>query len=137
MPLITSVYLGIAEHAAALATELARTQKDRKVHLPAMVGAMQNDLVSAQVHVADMVRLANDFAFEPQDRLGQAGMARKVNASNACIAVVTKAMEIAGGRGYLRDTGMEKLFRDVQAARYHLMQEHDQLRFSGEYHLRG
>jgi hypothetical protein len=32
--------------------------------------------------------------------------------------------------------GLERLFRDVQAARYHPLPESDQVKFSGEYLLR-
>ncbi|MBC6947169.1 acyl-CoA dehydrogenase, partial [candidate division KSB1 bacterium] len=50
--------------------------------------------------------------------------------------VVEKAMEIAGGQGFYRSFGLERLFRDVQAAKYHPLQEKDQLQFTGEYILR-
>jgi alkylation response protein AidB-like acyl-CoA dehydrogenase len=50
--------------------------------------------------------------------------------------VVTKAMEIVGGEGFYRGFGLERLFRDVQAARYHPLPEREQVNFSGEYLLR-
>ena len=48
----------------------------------------------------------------------------------------SKAMEIVGGEGFYRGFGLERLFRDVQAARYHPLAEIDQVKFSGEYLLR-
>lgn len=54
----------------------------------------------------------------------------------AAIRAVTKAMEIVGGEGFYRASGLERLFRDVQAARYHPLLESEQVRFSGEYLLR-
>lgn len=55
--------------------------------------------------------------------------------ANACIGVVTRAMEIAGGRGFYQSGGLERLFRDVQAARYHPLPEKQQQQFLGEYLL--
>jgi gamma-glutamylcyclotransferase (GGCT)/AIG2-like uncharacterized protein YtfP len=39
------------------------------------------------------------------------------------IEAVGKAMELAGGRGFFRGSALERLWRDVQAARYHPLQE--------------
>lgn len=36
------------------------------------------------------------------------------------------ALELAGGRGFFRAAGLERLFRDVQAARYHPLKAADQ-----------
>jgi hypothetical protein len=44
-------------------------------------------------------------------------------------------MEVVGGQGFYRSFGLERLFRDVQAAKYHPLQEKDQLQFTGEYIL--
>ena len=83
-----------------------------------------------------MVRIANDLAFEPLDEHGHEILARKTNVATACIGVVGKAMEIVGGQGFYRGYGLERLFRDVQAAHYHPLQEKDQHLFSGEFLLR-
>jgi acyl-CoA dehydrogenase len=60
---------------------------------------------------------------------------RKTNVANACIATVSKAMEVVGGQAFYRSLGLEQLFRDVQGARYHPMQEKEQLLFSGNFLL--
>ena len=44
-------------------------------------------------------------------------------------------MEVAGGAAFYRATGLERLFRDIQAARYHPLQEKAQLRYSGRFLL--
>jgi alkylation response protein AidB-like acyl-CoA dehydrogenase len=49
--------------------------------------------------------------------------------------VVEKAMEAAGGSSFYRAAGLERLFRDVQGARFHRPQERSQLRFSGRLAL--
>jgi alkylation response protein AidB-like acyl-CoA dehydrogenase len=38
---------------------------------------------------------------------------------NNAIAAVDKAVEIAGGRAYFRKSPLERLARDVRAARFH------------------
>ena len=48
---------------------------------------------------------------------------------------VEKALAVAGGQGYFRGMGLERRFRDIQAARYHPIQEPKQHRFSGRIAL--
>ena len=40
-------------------------------------------------------------------------------------------MELAGGAGFHRATGLERLFRDIQGARYHPLQAGPQARYAG------
>jgi alkylation response protein AidB-like acyl-CoA dehydrogenase len=82
-----------------------------------------------------MIRLANDLEFKPETHLGQDAMSRKTITANACISVVTQAMDIVGGQGFYREFGMERRFRDIQSAKYHLLPEPEQQRFLGEYLL--
>ena len=44
-------------------------------------------------------------------------------------------MAVAGGAGFYRATGLERLFRDVQAARYHPLTEKKQLDLTGRFTL--
>jgi len=44
-------------------------------------------------------------------------------------------MEVVGGASFLRALGLERLFGDVQAARYHPLQEKPQLLYSGRLAL--
>jgi alkylation response protein AidB-like acyl-CoA dehydrogenase len=136
MPLIMSVYVGIAEKAAQLSIGHARGKKTAKPHVPYLIGEMNNELVAAEIQLNDMIRIANNYDFTPIDQNGHDILARKTNVANATIHVVTKAMEIVGGEGFYRVFGLERLFRDVQAARYHPLPERDQTYFSGEYLLR-
>jgi alkylation response protein AidB-like acyl-CoA dehydrogenase len=136
MPLIMAVYVGIAQRASQIAVAHVKRQKNYKSYHPALVGAMANDLTAAEVHWNDMMRIANNYNFHPTDGNGHDILMRKTNVAHACIGVVSKAMEIAGGQGYYRSFGLEKLFRDVQAAKYHPLQEKEQLKFSGEFILR-
>jgi len=136
MPLVTSVYVGIARKAVRLVLESAKARKRPKPHLAGAIGAMMNELTAAEVQLADMIRLANDLDFQPEDQRAQAMLSRKTNTANACVGVVTRAMEIAGGSGYYRSFGLERLFRDVQAAKYHPLPQPDQQQFLGEFLLR-
>lgn len=137
MPLIMSVYVGIAEKAAERAISHARRKETTKRQAAqSLIGEMHNELTAAQIHLDDMLRITNDYDFEPIDKNGHAILARKTNVANAAIRTVERAMEIVGGEGFYRAFGLERLFRDVQAARYHPLPESEQVRFSGEYLLR-
>ncbi len=136
MPLIMSVYVGIAQKASQLAIGHVRRQKKTKSHISSLIGAMNNELVAAEIQLDDMLRIADNYDFEAVDQNGHDILTRKTNVANAAIGVVTKAMEIVGGAGFYRGFGLERLFRDVQAARYHPLAESDQVKFSGEYLLR-
>jgi alkylation response protein AidB-like acyl-CoA dehydrogenase len=136
MPLIMSVYVGVAQKAAALAVGHLRRKKAANPGVTSILGEMNNDLVAAEVQLNDMLRIANDLDFEAVDQNGHDILARKTNVANAAIRVVTRAMEAVGGEGFYRGFGLERLFRDIQGARYHPLPEHEQVRFSGEYLLR-
>ena len=135
MPLVMSVYTGIAQQAAQIAIDAAKKRRRPKSNLAGAIGAMMNELTSAELHLADMIRIADDLAFQPVNQIGQDIMSRKTNSANACVGVVTKAMEIAGGQGFYRSFGLERLFRDVQAAKYHPLPQADQQQFLGEHLL--
>jgi alkylation response protein AidB-like acyl-CoA dehydrogenase len=135
MPIVMSVYTGIAQKAARLTVDAAKKQKRHKPYLAGAIGAMRNELTSAELHLQDMIRISNDLDFKPLNEVGQEILSRKTNCANACIGVVTKAMEIAGGQGFYRSFGLERLFRDIQAAKYHPLPQADQQLSLGEHIL--
>ena len=51
------------------------------------------------------------------------------------IAAVELAMQLAGGAGFFRATGLERRFRDIQAARYHPLQAGPQAQYAGSMAL--
>lgn len=136
MPLIMSAYVGIAERATEIVVDKARNLADMKPHMKSEIGKMLNLITTARVMWEDMVRLTNEFDFAPEDRLGNEILMRKTVVANTVIDTVTKAMEINGGQSYFKNQEMERLFRDVQAARFHPLAEPEQLLFSGEFSLR-
>lgn len=134
LPLIMSVYLGAAEAACDMAVEQAARRKDDEV-APYVVGEMLNQLTAARIVVADMLAITDDLGFEPSVEVTGAMLARKTIAANAIVAAVEKALEAAGGAGFFRGFGLEKLLRDVHAAQFHPLQEKRQQRFSGRLAL--
>jgi alkylation response protein AidB-like acyl-CoA dehydrogenase len=55
--------------------------------------------------------------------------------ARAAIRTVEKAMDAAGGPRFYHELGLERRFRDVQAARFHPLQEMVQLRYAGRMAL--
>jgi len=47
------------------------------------------------------------------------------------IATVDYALQLAAGAGFYRGNGIERRFRDIQAARYHPLQSGSQAQYSG------
>ena len=131
--MIMSVYLGIAESARDIALEQARKKRDDTT-IQDQVGAMDNELLIAQTSVTEMVRIADEYN-PPTVEQSNLIARHKTIATNAAICVVGKALAVAGGASFFRGMGLERRFRDIQAARFHPIQEPRQHRFSGRIAL--
>ena len=83
--------------------------------------------------VEDMIRNAETQT--PGPLATNRAMTGRTLAGQACIRTVEKAMEAAGGAAFYRELGLERAFRDVQAARFHPLQEKPQLRYAGRLAL--
>jgi alkylation response protein AidB-like acyl-CoA dehydrogenase len=129
LPLIMSVYRGIAEKAAAKAREFCSRSQDPVT--PYILGEMENALLMAQVSVDRMIVVADNFGFEANLETVNEVVKLKTLAAEASKTCVAKAVEACGGPGYLRFCGIESLWRDVQASHFHPLQEKRQLLFSG------
>lgn len=120
IPLIYSVYVGIAEAARDLA--LSYTSKRRgDHHLLNVVGEMENEVAAARIALADMIAAA--ALDEPGPAVTSRVFTGRTLVARSAIATVEQAMLVAGGSAFYRGNGLERLFRDVQAARYHPLQE--------------
>ena len=64
------------------------------------------------------------------DTVNQVMIGRQLVARHA-MAAVDLAMELAQGAGFYRAAGLERRFRDIQAARYHPLQAGPQARYAG------
>lgn len=131
-PLIYSVYLGVAEAARDLAVEAATRRRDDSV-MQGLVGEMETELMAARLAVASMMQTAQSPKFTPETT-NALFMARTLAGRHA-IHTVEKAMEIAGGGAFFRARGLERLFRDIQAARFHPLQEKPQQLYAGRMAL--
>jgi acyl-CoA dehydrogenase len=112
---------GAAERALTLATEWAseRVQFGRPIIDNQMIGAMIADSVC---DIALCRALTHQIAWE-----ADAGMSRKLlhakaamvklTASEAAGRVVDRAVQIFGGRGYMRENPVERLYRDIRVDR--------------------
>jgi acyl-CoA dehydrogenase len=132
LPIVYAAYLGVAESAREIALATAKKKKDDP-HAPYLVGEMDNLLTTAQIGHASMVDLARPA--KPSPETTSAILARRTIVAQAILRTVEKALEVAGGGGFYRSAHLERLFRDVQASRYHPMQEKAQLRLSGRLAL--
>jgi alkylation response protein AidB-like acyl-CoA dehydrogenase len=127
-PLIYSVYLGVAESARDLAIDLAKRRTPGR-HAIEIAGRMDTELTAARLAQESMlaaVRLNAPSA----STINQVMIGRKLVERHA-IEAVEYAMELAGGAGFYRGAGLERKFRDIQAARYHPLQSGPQAEYAG------
>lgn len=131
-PLIYSAYLGVAEGAREKALEAAR-KRPVGGPLDLLVGEMDNELLAARLAHRRMVGIAETG--QPAPETTSEVMACRTLVARHAIGTVTKALEVAGGGAFYRKSGLERAFRDIQAARFHPLQEKPQLEFSGRVAL--
>jgi alkylation response protein AidB-like acyl-CoA dehydrogenase len=128
IPLIYSVYLGVAESARDIAVKLAKKRRSDH-HILQLVGQMDSELLGARIahsYMLDVVAQNTPGA----ESINQVMMGRRLVAAHA-IRAVELAMESAGGAGFYRAQGLERRFRDIQGARYHPMQPGQQAEYAG------
>lgn len=127
-PLIYSVYLGIAERARDLALTLAQ-RKPLCQRTLRIAGEMDTALAAARYAQRAMIETAE--ANSPgAESVNQTMMGRRI-VEEQVLRSLDLAMELAGGIGFYRTAGLERLFRDIQGARYHAMQREAQYEYAG------
>ncbi|MGA2843037.1 MAG: acyl-CoA dehydrogenase family protein [Steroidobacteraceae bacterium] len=134
MPLIMSVYTGVAEAAARIGHDRAKKRPGDPT-VPYLLGELANNLTTVQLATDDMVRLANDLDFETSMEVTNAILVRKTIVAEHVLATVEKALEAAGGAGFYREAGLERLLRDAHAAQFHPLSAKRQHRFTGRIAL--
>ena len=132
IPLIYSVYLGIAEAARDIALQRAGGRRDADA-VSLLVGEMENELATARLAQRDMIDVA--ASAEPGASTTNRVMTGRAILARSAIRCVDKAMEVAGGAAFYRDLGLERRLRDVQAARFHPLQDKAQLQYAGRMAL--
>jgi len=131
-PLVYSVYLGVAESARDIAIAVAKKKKPDQ-HMVQLAGRMDTELAAAKL-ARDWMLAAVRLDAPSAETVNQVMMGRQLCARHA-IAAVELAMELAGGAGFYRATGLERRFRDIQAARYHPLQAGPQAQYAGSMAL--
>ena len=132
MPLVYSVYTGIAESARDLVVGQLRKRKN-DAHAVALMGEVENELAVARLALGEMIAAAatNDPGLATTNRV----MIGRTLVARGALKTVELAMEAAGGSAFYRSVGLERLFRDIQAARYHPLREGTQRAFAGKVAL--
>jgi len=130
-PLVYSVYTGVAEAARDLAVAAAAKRRDPAI--VDLVGALDTELLATRIALASMVAFSETAQPGPETT-SMIFMHRTLIARSAR-KTVDLALEVAGGASYHRRNGLERLFRDVQGARFHPLPEHQQRRLAGRIAL--
>src|SRR5437667_171099 len=132
LPIIYSVYVGVAEAARDVTVrEAARRRDDHAVQ--ELVGAMDTELAAARLAWRSMVEAANRGRGGPD--ITTEVMIGRTLVGHSVLRTVETAMEAAGGAAFFRSAGLERLFRDAQGARYHALRGAAQRRLAGRLAL--
>lgn len=134
LPLIASVYVGVAERAAEVARPFAR----RRSADPAVawaVGAMDTERIHAGALLDAMIATTADLSFTPSIELSNRMLALKTATVTAARTSVERAFDAAGGPAFYRRTGLDRLLRDARAGDAHLLSPDAQRLFTGRLGL--
>ena len=131
-PIIYSAYVGVAEGARGLALALV-SARPKDHYLIAGAGEMDNALAGAGVAHDRMIEIGE--AGSPGPETTNEVMILRTLVARSAIETVEKAMMVAGGASFYRSKGLERAFRDVQASRFHPLQEKVQLDYAGRMAL--
>jgi alkylation response protein AidB-like acyl-CoA dehydrogenase len=122
----TATYLGVVQRALEAArTEMTNTRPPHlnvaRAELPNVqseLGELMARVLAAESACNGIARQIDDRRSDPRSVLPLA-IALKHTGVDACIAAVEGVAELAGGRSYARSALLARLWRDVQAARFH------------------
>ena len=132
LPIIYSVYVGVAEAARDIAVrEAGRRRDDHAVQ--ELIGAMDTELAAARLAWRSMVDAANRGRVAAD--ITNEVMIGRTLVGQSVLRTVETAMEAAGGAAFFRSAGLERLFRDAQGARYHALRGAAQRRYAGRLAL--
>lgn len=131
-PLIYSVYRGVGERLRDEAVALAskrRLEGDAQLQ----VGAMEAALAAVVAAHEKMVDIADHAT--PGPETSARVMTLKRTMTDSLLALGNAALDAAGGSAFYRVNSVERLFRDLQAARYHPLTTLSQQRLAGRLAL--
>lgn len=116
-PIISGVYLGVAEAAYAEALTYAAARADDPL-TQRVVGVMRHKLQIAGWALDGALAVVGDDPTPSHERF-LAVMTAKAEIAQAGIAVVDLAMDVAGGSAFFKGSVIERAYRDVRAAKFH------------------
>ena len=116
-PIVTGVYLGVAEAAYAEARAAAAHKSDNPF-VQQQLGRMRHALQVASWSLDGALDAIGDDP-TPSHEAYLAVMIAKAEVARAGIEVCDQAMEVVGGPGYFRGSVVERAYRDIRAARFH------------------
>lgn len=131
MPIIVSAYTGLAERAY----EFIVTAGKKADGLEPAVGEATNALTNAQIALGDMIRLCDDYRFEPRKEVTNGILVRKTLATKAVQQVMELATATVGGPGFFKGHPLERIMRDSRAMHFHPLPERRQVQFTGQFVL--
>ena len=131
MPLIMSVYVGIAESAFEETLKKGKSAIKLPDHFTYMIGKLHNKLIGAKSQLNQMIQLANELDFQLEIDNSVEMLSLKTNVNDLCIETVRLAAETIGGSSYYKRNKIERLFRDVHAGNFHPLPKWEQYAFTG------
>jgi acyl-CoA dehydrogenase len=130
-PLVYAVYAGVAEAARDRAVAAAAKRRDPAV--VELVGALDTELAATRIALDSLVAFS-EFA-EPGPATTSTIFTYRALVERGARKTVDLALEVAGGMSYHRRNGLERLFRDIQGARFHPLPAYQQRRLAGRIAL--
>ncbi len=133
MPIISAVYLGVAEAAFDDAVERAASRSHDLV-VQRQVGLMAHRLQIASWSLDRALDVVGDDPAPSVDTM-TAVLTAKREVALAGIEVCDMAMDVAGGTAYFKGSVIERAYRDVRAAKFHPLTPELTLVHAGRLHL--
>lgn len=119
MPVITGVYLGVAEGARDRATAIVRgTPKAADPVVQRLTGLLDYKLRVARWALEGALDQIGDHP-EPAIENVVAAMHAKRAVAEEAVSACDVALEVTGGAGYFRKAGLEQAVRDVRGVKFH------------------
>jgi len=132
-PIISGVYLGVAEAAFEAAVAAAAPRADN-VLVQRQAGLMRHRLRVASWALDAVLATVGDDP-TPSHETYLAVMSAKAEVAQAGVEVCDLAMEVAGGAAFFKGSVIERCYRDIRAARFHPLTIDDTLVETGRHTL--
>lgn len=132
LPLIYGVYVGLAE---AVCDDIVNISIPRRneAFIQDAIGEITTELRAAQWAHQKMIE-AGIEATPGLETTTEVMVARGL-VERSVLAVASQAMDLAGGAAYMRRSRLERLFRDIQAVRYHPLRGPERRKLAGRLRL--